>query len=145
MPAPVIMSDLIARFRLRILDLDPLKNILTGGLEFTDEQVSGFITEAYYDINEAEPRYDIPFENFPKTTLLLDGAMVFMLRGRGLLHLRNQISYNDAGLAVNLDDKSSQYAGWLANVEQQYLQHRKEFKRSLVPPFRGVTSPMRWF
>lgn len=145
MPIPVAMNDLINRFRLRILDTDPLKNMLTGGLEFTDEQISGFIMEAYYDINEAEPQTNIPFDVFPKTGLLLEGAMIFMLRARGLLHLRNQISYNDAGLAVNLDDKSQMYAAWLANELQTYYNNRKEFKRSLVPSFRGVTSPMRWF
>lgn len=142
---PVVMSEMVSRLRLRIFDSDPLKNILTGGLEFNDEQLSGYIMEAYYDVNEAEPQSNIPFDVFPKTSLLLDGALVFLLRSRGLLHLRNQISYSDAGLSVNLDDKAQIYASWMTNEVQMYFNARKEFKRSMVPGFRGVTSPMRWF
>ena len=145
-PYETAMTKLVERFRNRIMDNDPLENILKGDLEFSDKQIEGFIIEALYDINEAEPRrgqFDI--QRFPKTSLLLDGAMVMMLQGRGLLHLRNQVSYNDAGFSVNLDDKSGFYAQWLAQMKNSYLMDRKEFKRSLIPRFRGVNSPAgRW-
>lgn len=145
-PYDAPMTRLIQRFRNRILDLDPLENVLKGALEFSDEQIAGFIIEALYDINEAEPRRaQYRFDQFPKTSLLLDGAMVFMLRARGLLHLRNQVSYSDAGFSVNLDDKSGYYAQWLSTTAASYYADRKEFKRSLVPRFRGVHSPMRWW
>lgn len=147
MPPPyeTSMTKLIERLRNRILDHDPLENILKGDLEFTDKQLEGFIVEALYDINEAEPRRrQFELQRFPKTALLLDGAMVMLLQGRGLLHLRNQISYNDAGLSVNLDDKSGYYAQWLGQLKMSYLNDRKEFKRSLVPRFRGIDSPMGW-
>lgn len=144
-PYETSMTRLIERFRNRILDSDPLDNVLKGDLEFSDKQVEGFIIEALYDINEAEPRRkQFNIDRFPRTGLLLDGAMVMMLQARGLLHLRNQISYNDAGLSVNLDDKSGYYAQWLGQIKASYLADRKEFKRSLVPRFRGVSSPMGW-
>lgn len=139
------MTKLVKRFRNRILDLDPLENILKGELEFSDDRIEGFIVEALYDINEAEPRrQSFPLERFPKTSLLLDGAMVMMLQARGLLHLRNQVSYSDAGFSVNLDDKSGHYAQWLQQVASRYYQDRKEYKRSYMPRFRGVDSPMGW-
>jgi hypothetical protein len=141
------MTVLVKRFRNRILDTDPLENLLKGTLEFSNEAIEGFIIESLYDINEAEPRRNqFTLQQFPKTSLLLDGAMVMMLRGRGLLHLRNQISYSDAGFSVNVDDKSGHYAQWLSQVNQNYLQDRKEFKRSFTPRFRGVDSPLgRWY
>lgn len=140
------MEILIKRFRNRILDQTPLQNILKGDLEFTDDQIEGFIIEALYQINEAPPRRrKFRIENFPVTGLLLDGAVVFMLKARGLLHLRNQISYSDAGTSVNVDDKSGYYAQWANAFEMKFLEDLKQFKRMLVPRMRGIHSPMRWY
>jgi hypothetical protein len=136
------MSGLIRRFRSRILDLDPLKNVLEGKLEFTPVEIEGFITEAFYDINESEPETSYLLTQFPKTSLLLQGALVFMLRARGLLHLRNQLSYSDAGFSVNLDDKAGYYAQWLNNEASIYFSDRKQFKRAQVPRFVGLGSPI---
>jgi hypothetical protein len=140
-----MMDELIPRFRLRMLDVDPAKNTLLEELEFTDDQVRGFILESFYDINESEPRTSYTLDQFPKTSLLLDGALVFALQARGLIQLRNQLSYSDAGFSVNLDDKSGNYAQWLSMITNRYLTDRKELKRSIVPRFRGVGSPMRWW
>ena len=145
---PEPMNSYIRRFRNKIGDTDPLKNILNNyELEFSDQEISGYIEEAWYKINEAEPRRTTyPLERFPKTSLLLDGAMLYMLESKGLLHLRNQVSYNDASFSVNLDDKSGHYAQWLATKATVFFQELKEFKRSRPPTFYGVGSPMgRWY
>ena len=140
------MAVLIKRLRNRILDVDPALNIITEDFEFSDKQLEGFIIEALYDINEAEPRRSrFTISNFPRTGLLLDGAMVFLLKARGLLHLRNQISYSDAGTSVNLDDKSGHYAQWAGQYEAQYRNDVREFKRTLVPRMRGIYSPMTYY
>ena len=139
------LDELVPRFRIRILDVDPEKNTLLEELEFTDQQVKGFILESLHDINESEPMTNFKLEHFPKTSLLLDGALVFALQARGLIQLRNQISYSDAGFSVNLDDKSGNYAQWLTMISTKYLSGLKDFKRSLVPRFRGVGSPARWW
>lgn len=136
------MDGLVQRFRNRILDTDALLNVLEGRLEFTPKQIEGFITEAFYDINEAEPQTYYLLEQFPKTSLLLQGALIFMLRARGLLHLRNQVSYSDAGFSVNLDDKSGYYQGWLNTEASTYFNDRKQFKRGQIPSFYGVRSPL---
>ncbi|MED4068625.1 hypothetical protein [Priestia megaterium] len=143
---PEPMSSYIQRFRNKVLDTDPLKNILNDyQLEFTDSQIAGWITEAWYMINETEPRTNYRLERFPKTALLLDGAMMVMLEARGLLHLRNQLSYSDAGFSVNLDDKAGHYAQWLAQKATLFYQELKQFKRSQVPRFYSVGSPMRFW
>ena len=140
------MASYIRRFRNRIMDTDPLKNILNDyQLEFTDSQIAGFIEESWYLINEAEPRTSFRLERFPKTSLLLDGAMMMMLEARGLLHLRNQLSYSDAGFSVNLDDKSGHYAQWMAQKATLFYQDLKQFKRAQVPGFVGLGSPMRFW
>lgn len=140
--APTNLDTLVERLRNRIYDTDPLQNILSGKLDFSDKQLQGYIIEALYDINEAEPRTRLSVDRFPKTSLLLDGAMIFLLQAKGLLHLRNQISYSDAGFSVNLDDKSGNYAQWMAQLTNTYLMKLKDFKKSQVPRFRGVDSPM---
>lgn len=138
------LAILVKRLRSRILDEVKL-NTLKGDLEFTDDHLEGFIYEALADINEAPPRRTrFHLGNLPVTGLLLDGAMVFMLEARGLLHLRNQVSYSDAGFSVNLDDKSGHYAQWAGTLEARYRNDVKEFKRSLVPRMRGISSPLRW-
>jgi hypothetical protein len=140
------MVSYIQRFRLKILDTDPMLNILNNQQqEFTDEQIGGWITEAWYMINEAPPVSSYTLDQFPRTALLLDGAMMMMLEARGLLHLRNQISYSDAGFSVNLDDKSGMYAQWLANKANLFLSELKAFKRSKAPGFIGVASPLSWW
>ena len=138
-----VMKQLVERFRYKILDLDPLENILKGDVEFDDKRIEHFIIEALHDINETEPRTNISLQKFNRTGLLLDGAVIQMLKGRGLLHVRNQVSYNDAGFSVNVDDKSGYYAQWLGQLSADYMQKRKEFKMSMVPRFRGVDSPYR--
>ena len=141
-----VPQDLVERFRRRVYDTDPLKNILNyQQLEFTDDQIKGYIIEGFHAINDAEPRTSYRFERFPNTTLLLDAAMIYMFQAMGLLHLRNQISYNDAGFSVNLDDKSGHYAQWLNQKYSMYMADLKQFKRSRIPRFRGVHSPMGWW
>lgn len=140
------MKSYVRRFRNRILDTDPLLNILNDQkLEFTDEQIAGWIEEAWFMINETEPRTNFPFTRFPRSSLLLDGAIMMMLEARGLLHLRNQLSYSDAGFSVNLDDKAGHYAQWLSQKATVFFQELKQFKRARPPKFRGVGSPMGWW
>lgn len=138
-----LMPALIERFRYKILDLDPLENLLKGELEFSDDRVEHFIIEAWYQINETPPVTKFPINKFPNTSLLLDGAMLHMLKGRGLLHLRNQVSYSDAGFSVNVDDKSGFYAQWLGQLAGEFSQNLHKFKASQIPRFRGVNSPYR--
>lgn len=138
-----VMAGFIKRFRNKILDNDPLKQVLNNyQQEFSDDQVAGWITEAWYAINETEPVSYYAFDQFPKTSLLLDGAVLQMCESKGFLHLRNQLSYNDAGFSVNLDDKSSAYEQWLSLLQQTYLNELTRFKRR-PPGFVGVGSPMR--
>lgn len=140
------MATYIQRFRLKILDADPLLNILNNQQqEFTDDQIGGWITEAWYLINETAPPTSYTLVQFPRTVLLLDGAMMMMLEARGLLHLRNQISYSDAGFSVNLDDKSAMYAQWLSNKASYFVTELRSFKRSKAPGFIGVASPLSWW
>lgn len=144
-PVPLTepMATYVKRLRRKILDNDPLKQILNNyQQEFSDDDLSGWVEEAWYAINETEPQTNYSLEQFPKTALLLDGAMLQMLEAKGLLHLRNQVSYNDAGFAVNLDDKSGMYAQWLTQKVQLYLQELTRFKRR-PPGFVGVGSPLR--
>lgn len=136
------MTMLIKRFRLKILDLEPMENLLKGDLEFSDERIEGFIIEALFDINEMTPRTRYTIQKFPQTALLLDGALVQMLVAQGLLQLRNQVSYSDAGLSVNLNDKSGYYAQWLGQISAKYEEGKRRLKASIHPGFRGVNSPM---
>lgn len=142
-PTSAAMTALVSRLRNKIYDNDPLKQILNNyKQEFSDSTLEGYITESWYEINEAEPQTSYSLEQFPKTALLLNGAVIQMCQSKGFLHLRNQISYNDAGFSVNLDDKSSAYAQWLGQFAQTYFAELARFKKK-PPGFVGVGSPLR--
>lgn len=140
-----VMVALIGRFRSKVMDNNPLKQILNNfQQEFSDDEICGWITEAWYDINETEPQTFYAFDQFPKTALLLKGAIIEMCGGEGFLQLRNQVSYNDAGFSANLDDKSPAYEQWLSTFTQLYQAELTRFKRK-APSFVGVGSPLRRF
>lgn len=137
------MATYVSRLRNKLNDTDPLKQVLNNyQQEFSDDTLSGYITEAWYEINETEPQTSYSLDQFPKTALLLNGAVIQMCTAKGFLHLRNQISYSDAGFSVNLDDKSGAYAQWLSTFAQTYFTELTRFKKR-APGFVGVGSPLR--
>ena len=132
----VIYDELKEDFKTTIKDYDESKNILLGKKEeFTDTEVKRYFERAIKDINKGSPNTRFTIFNLPKENrgLLIDGAVVFTLIGNGILQLRNQISYSDAGLSVGLFDKSSGYQQWAMNLVQMYQMDKREFKAGIIP------------
>ena len=130
----VKLKEHIGLFRTTIFDYDKDKNILLGQqLEFTDSEVYRFFKRAIRDINSGTPRTRITIFEMEDEDLLVDGAVIFSLIGKGLLQLRNQISYNDAGLSVDMFNKSSGYSEWARVFLQMYMVDKQAFKASIIP------------
>lgn len=139
------IARMVERLRLRLLDVDAALNILDGKLEFEDPRLEGFIREALDRSNDEEPRTNYGLGSFPNRTLLVQGAFVQALKARALLHLRNQVSYNDAGLSVGIEDKYAQYMQIAQGEEQEYQRMLARLKATEVPDIIGIQSPFGWY
>ena len=124
----------IELFRGCISDSDPDKNIINGKIQqYTDDQIIFFFNRALKDLNSGSPKCSYSLFNFPDDDLLMDGAMIFTLISEGILQLRNQVSYSDSGLSINLFDKTAGYQGWAGFLLQQYDNDKRIFKSTIVP------------
>lgn len=121
-------SQLIAMLRGLISDDDPQKNVLNlKKLQYTDQQLSLFLKMALADINAWPPRGTLKLEEAPDMILVL-GAAVFLSISEGILQLRNNVAFNDAGLTVDMFNKSGGYQSYAGFLLQQYVQQRNLFK-----------------
>lgn len=139
------LARMVERLRLKLLDVDASLNLLDGKLEFEDPRLEGFIREALDKTNDEAPQTNYGLGNFPNRSLLVQGAFVHALKARAILHLRNQVNYNDAGLSVGIEDKHSLYMQVAQIEEQEYQRMLRVFKSTEVPSFFGVDSPFGWY
>lgn len=144
-----MLNILISSFRVMVGDADKDKNILNmKNLTYTDDRIIQFLQQACDDVNVYTPmtRFSI-FNIYQKSAimLLVKGAVVFSLMAEGLLQLKNQVDYNDAGLSVSLFNKTGQYQSWYGTILQDYMMTKQQFKQSIIPSsynagFFGVSS-----
>lgn len=139
------MARMVERLRLKLLDVDASLNILEGKLEFDDPRLEGFIRESLDKTNDEAPQTSYGLGNFPNRTLLVQGAFVHALKARALLHLRNQVNYNDAGLSVGIEDKHGLYLQMAQIEDQEYQRMLRVFKSTEIPAFYGIDSPFGWY
>lgn len=145
MPLDETQNSLVTRMRARLLDIDPDLNILDEKLQFSDEQLLGYLEEARIQINEEPPMTYYNIYDIPVTGLLIQSAMIFALKARSLLHLRNQITYNDAGLSVGIEDKAMYYQQIASSEEASFRVALAKFKSTQAPGFYGIGSPLGWY
>lgn len=134
-------ADLIERLRGMISDDDPTKNILNGKQQmYNDTKLLFFINRAIKDINKTHPTTNYTIATFPENDdeLIVQGAVIQSLIAEGILQLRNQLDYNDAGLALSMFNKTGGYQGWAGFLLQTYMNDKMEFKRGVIPNSFGA-------
>ena len=134
-------TELAEMFRTSINDYDAEKNILAGKkLDLKDTEVYRYFKRAMADINKGAPPTDYTIFTFPKKHhgLLIDAAFIFYCIANGVLQLRNQLDYNNAGLTVALFNKTGGYQQWASYMMQMYSMDKKEFKRSVIVDSPGA-------
>lgn len=128
------LISLFENFKTALHDYDSQYNILNGkNFEFSNDEIVRYLDRGVKDLNKGTPqtRYDI--FNFPDEGLLTDAAIIFSLTSKGMLQLRNQLSYSDAGLSVGIFDKTMAYQQWGSFLLQMYLRDKADFKTSVIP------------
>ena len=148
-------KDIIDSVRLRIADDDPYKNVLNGYEEqISDGMIISLAKEATRDINSNVPRtkYSTEYIYSKDSELLIEGIMIFFLIHEGLLQTANQIDFNDNGLGIAMFNKTALYQSWYSSLLQLYLQHKQDWKDSIIPSsansgFFGIQTEFgyRWY
>ena len=145
------MINLFDMFRTEVHDTNAELNILNGGeIENTNIKILKYFQRAIRDLNSGTPITKYEIKNFPDEGLLVDGAVIFYLIANGILQMRNQLDYNDGGLAIGMFNKTGQYQSWAQFLLQSYHQNKLAFKqgelaRSLNAGFVGIGSEFGYF
>lgn len=126
--------ELFEDFRTQVLDFAAEENILNEmEIENSNVRIDRYFRRAIRDLNSGTPttRYDM--FDFPDKGLLVEGAVIFYLISQGILQLRNQLDYSDAGLSIGMFNKTGQYQSWAQFLLMGYMQAKQDFKRSVIP------------
>lgn len=140
------MINLFDSFRTEVNDADAELNILNGQkIENSNQRILKYFQRAIRDINSGAPITQYKIKDFPDEGLLIEGAVIFYLISQGILQTRNQLDYNDGGLAIGLFNKTGQYQSWAQFLLQSYIQNKATFKRgelarSINAGFVGIGS-----
>lgn len=140
------MINLFDAFRTEINDANAELNILNGQeIENSNLRILKYFQRAIRDLNSGTPITKYQIKDFPDEGLLIDGAVIFYLIANGILQMRNQLDYNDGGLAIGMFNKTGQYQSWAQFLLQTYQQNKMSFKqgelaRSYNAGFLGIGS-----
>lgn len=145
------MIHLFDAFRTEIHDADAELNILNGEeIENSNLRILKYFQRAIRDLNSGSPISNYTINDFPDEGLLIDGAVIFYLIANGILQTRNQLDYNDGGLAIGMFNKTGQYQSWAQFLLQTYQQNKIAFKqgelaRSYNAGFMGIGSEFGYY
>lgn len=125
------MNELVAMIRLYLRDF-PHLNRLTKGEETTDRMIAWAIIDALDDWNTTPPFIgNASLTNFPSVSLLREGAVIRVLESVGLLQTRNQLSYSDGGISVQVSDKTPILFEWIRLFRSSYEDKKSRMKSSM--------------
>ena len=115
----------------------PNKNKLLGKQEHTDEDLLFYLKMALDDFNTTPPLLrPFEFKDFEESprlpvSLLLQGAVVFMMLSLGILNYRNQVSFSDGGSMIQLFEKGPQYFQGATMFANNYTTQKIALKKFL--------------
>jgi hypothetical protein len=121
----------INKIRNLISDKEEL-NVLTGEEESTDERMMDYIEKAIDYFNNSGYMTSFTIKDYPSLGNLIDGTIIQILIGEGILSARNLLSYNDSGgVQVSDFDKYGRYVNWYNVLINKYVTQVMEIKRSM--------------
>lgn len=110
----------------------PGKNFLLDEEEFTDREIEIGFKDAVDSFNTFPPIH-ITFagglSNPTLKSILLEGTLARMYRGKALEQLRNQLDFQDGGAAGSIDNKGPQYQQIANFLSESFSQRAKEWKK----------------
>ena len=120
MPVLTTHQQYVVLIRLYLNDY-PEANRLLRTEESSNAKIHLAVAMVLSDWNGSDPnRRSYTSDNFPSTKLLIDGAVINLLRMAGIYNSRNKLSYSAGGLSVQLHDKGQEYMAWINSLKQEY-------------------------
>ena len=122
----------VADVRLALMDYME-RNIPLYTCHLTDDQLQTCIDWAMDYINEATPRFEIPYEvaTFKNKHLLIKGAVVEALRLTALIELRGEMNYSDGGTQSSIYYKSPQFTALRQEAQASFEDDVRRIKRQI--------------
>lgn len=110
----------------------PTTNALLGEEESGDGKIMLAINMTLDDFNTSCPwSANYTVDNFPSFSLLIEGAVIHLLRSAGILQSRNHLNYSAGGLSVGIWDKAKDYLMWMRDLQQKYEMEKASLIRRL--------------
>lgn len=129
MPSELNYQRYIKAVRLYLND-NPTMNRIIRGEESSDDRIRLAINLALSNYDTTDPeKSGYTVDSFPSMSLLIDGAIIQILKMNGLLHARNKLSYSTCGLTISLFDKDATYMKWIQLFYADY--ERKAQKQQI--------------
>lgn len=124
-------ADFRNKIRAYIRDT-PAANALLDGEETPDLLIDFALDLALDDFNTSPPLIgSFKLRNHPSQSIILIGAIIWILQSAGLQQSRNQLDYASGGITVASSNKTPLYQSWLNIFMQAYESKKANLKKSL--------------
>jgi hypothetical protein len=120
-------------------------NLLIQDQETTDEELNDYISKAIDYFNGFGYVTEYTVSDYPNKGNLIDGTIIQILMGKGILSARNMLTYNDAGgVTVQDYDVYGRYINLFNAFINKYAAQIRDIKVSLnvQNAYGGLESPM---
>lgn len=142
MPLFADKADAVKKIRSYIRD-EPNLNALLDGVETGDTLLEFCLELSLDDFNTSPPLLgNFTIQNHPSHTLVLLGAVIWILKSAGVLQSRNQLDYASGGITIATSNKTPLYQSWINMMMQEYEAKKLNLKKSInaEQAYGGISS-----
>jgi hypothetical protein len=128
--------------RLFLRDTPQLNRLITG-YESDDEMLTFALDMTIDDWNVTTPVIgNTNIGNFPSLSLLMQGAVIYVLKSQGIYQARNELNYQSGGSSFVRANKSNYYQSWMINLANEYELKKRNLKmqQNISNGWGGVAS-----
>ncbi len=134
------------RNRIRNFNGDKVElNVLIQKQETTDEELNDYIQKSIDYFNTTGYATTYVLSDFPSKSVLIDGVVIQILMGKGILSARNMLTYQDTGgVTVQDFDTYGRYVNLFNIFINKYMRQIIDIKRSINvdSAYGSIESPM---
>jgi hypothetical protein len=136
------------RNRIRNFQGDKVElNVLIRALETTDEELNDYMKKSIDYFNAVGYTTTYVLSDFPNKGVLIDGTVIQILMGKGILSARNMLTYQDTGgVTVQDFDVYGRYVNLFNIYINKYMQQVMDVKTSINidGAYGSIESPMNY-
>lgn len=132
------MNEMIAYVRTYMRDFPELNRLIVG-YESNPRMIAWAIVDALDDWNTTPPFLGpVSLEGFPSKHLLARGAVIALLESVIMLQMRNQLSFSDGGITVQVNDKAPMLMQFVQLMKAHYEEKKNRMKSSMNVEFAMI-------